>query len=125
MAEQETFNPWTVVNLVFHHLADHGLHPVLGDAGDPAVPAAALLRAMGIEPGRNDETSRIHGIARAWNPRSGADGHDAAATDADGARGVESGLRIDDASADDDEIERRRSLRVRRGAGSKRQPERK
>jgi len=56
MAEQETFNPWTIVNLVFHHLADYGLHPVLGEAGDPAVPAAALLRAMGIEPGRNDET---------------------------------------------------------------------
>jgi hypothetical protein len=53
---RETFNPWTVVNLVFHHLADHGLHPVLGEAGDPAVPAAALLRALGIEPGRNDET---------------------------------------------------------------------
>lgn len=57
MNEQaETFNPWTVVNLVFNHLAEHGLHPVLGDAGDPAVPAAALLRALGIEPGRNDET---------------------------------------------------------------------
>ena len=56
MSEQETFNPWTVVNLVFHHLADQGLHPVLGEAGDPAVPATALLRAMGIEPGRNDET---------------------------------------------------------------------
>ena len=52
----ETFNPWTVVNLVFHHLADHGLHPVLGDAGDPAEPAAALLRCLGITPGRNDET---------------------------------------------------------------------
>ncbi|MCX6465976.1 MAG: hypothetical protein NTW05_20655 [Pseudonocardiales bacterium] len=54
--EAETFNPWTVVNLVFHHLAEAGLHPVLGEAGDPAVPAAALLRAFGIEPGRNDET---------------------------------------------------------------------
>jgi hypothetical protein len=52
----ETFNPWTVVNVVFHHLADNGLHPVLGEAGDPAVAATALLRAMGIEPGRNDET---------------------------------------------------------------------
>ncbi len=52
----ETFNPWTVVNLVFTHLADHGLHPVLGEAGDPAEPAAALLRALGIQPGRNDET---------------------------------------------------------------------
>lgn len=54
--EPETFNPWTVVNLVFHHLADEGLHPVLGEAGDPAIPATALLRAFGIEPGRNDET---------------------------------------------------------------------
>ncbi|MDN5860396.1 MAG: hypothetical protein L0H84_17450 [Pseudonocardia sp.] len=57
MDEQvETFNPWTVVNLVFNHLADEGLHPVLGEAGDPVVPATALLRAFGIEPGRNDET---------------------------------------------------------------------
>lgn len=53
---RETFNPWTVVNLVFHHLAEHGLHPVLGDAGDPAVPATALLRTLGIDPGRNDES---------------------------------------------------------------------
>jgi hypothetical protein len=53
---RETFNPWTVVNLVFHHLADSGLHPVLGEGGDPAVPAAALLRTFGIEPGRNDES---------------------------------------------------------------------
>ena len=53
---RETFNPWTVVNLVFHHLAANGLHPVLGGQGDPAVPAAALLRNLGIEPGRNDES---------------------------------------------------------------------
>ena len=52
----ETFNPWTVVNLVFRHLAQNGLHPVLGETGDPVVPATALLRAMGIEPGRNDES---------------------------------------------------------------------
>lgn len=52
----ETFNPWTVVDLVFTHLADQGLHPVLGDGGDPAVPATALLRSFGIEPGRNDES---------------------------------------------------------------------
>lgn len=63
MDEQvETFNPWTVVNLVFHHLADQGLHPVLGDAGDPAVPATALLRSLGIEPGRNDETVASAGV---------------------------------------------------------------
>ena len=54
--EVETYNAWTVVHLVFHHLADKGLHPVLGDRGDPGVPAAALLRALGVEPGRNDES---------------------------------------------------------------------
>ena len=46
----ETFNPWSIVNLVFHHLADQGLHPVLGESGDPGPPAAALLRCLGIEP---------------------------------------------------------------------------
>ena len=46
----ETFNPWSIVNLVFHHLAEEGLHPVLGDAGDPGAPAADLLRALGITP---------------------------------------------------------------------------
>jgi hypothetical protein len=46
----ETYNPWTVVNLVFHHLADAGLHPVLGETGDPGAPAAALLKALGITP---------------------------------------------------------------------------
>ncbi|WP_127502365.1 hypothetical protein [Actinoplanes solisilvae] len=45
----ETYNPWTVVNVVFHHLAAQGLHPVLGGA-DPGAPAAELLRALGIEP---------------------------------------------------------------------------
>ncbi len=48
--DPETFNPWTVVNLVFHHLADHGLHPILGASGDPGGPAAALLLALGIQP---------------------------------------------------------------------------
>jgi hypothetical protein len=46
----ETFNPWSIVNLVFHHLASQGLHPVLGEAGDPGAPAAELLRALGIRP---------------------------------------------------------------------------
>ncbi len=46
----ETFNPWSVVNLVFHHLAEEGLHPVLGATGDPGGPAADLLRALGIAP---------------------------------------------------------------------------
>ena len=46
----ETFNPWSIVNLVFHHLASEGLHPVLGETGDPGAPAAELLRALGITP---------------------------------------------------------------------------
>jgi hypothetical protein len=46
----ETFNPWSIVNLVFHHLAEQGLHPVLGEAGDPGAPAAELLRSLGIQP---------------------------------------------------------------------------
>jgi hypothetical protein len=45
---EETYNPWSIVNLVFRHLADEGLHPVLGEAGDPGAPAAALLAALGI-----------------------------------------------------------------------------
>jgi hypothetical protein len=49
-AEAETYNPWSVVNLVFNHLAAEGLHPVLGESGDPAPPARALLTALGIEP---------------------------------------------------------------------------
>ena len=48
--DAESYNPWSVVNLVFHHLADQGLHPVLGATGDPGPPAAALLVALGIEP---------------------------------------------------------------------------
>ena len=45
----ESFNPWSVVNVVFHHLAAQGLHPILG-GGDPGAPAADLLRALGIQP---------------------------------------------------------------------------
>ena len=48
--EAESYNPWSVVNLVFTHLADQGLHPILGDSGDPGAPASALLLALGIEP---------------------------------------------------------------------------
>lgn len=47
----EKYNPWTVVNLVFEHLADQGLHPVLGESGDPSEAAAQLLRSLGITPG--------------------------------------------------------------------------
>lgn len=47
---QETYSPWSIVNLVFGHLAEQGLHPTFGDAGDPGEPAAALLHALGIVP---------------------------------------------------------------------------
>ena len=47
----EKYNPWTVVNLVFEHLADQGLHPVLGESGDPSAAAAELLTSLGITPG--------------------------------------------------------------------------
>lgn len=47
----ETFNPWSVVNLVFEHLVGNGLHPVLGETGDPSHAATDLLRALGVEPG--------------------------------------------------------------------------
>ena len=46
----ETYSPWSIVSLVFEHLAGEGLHPVLGQPGDPGAPAADLLRALGIEP---------------------------------------------------------------------------
>lgn len=46
----DTYNPWSIVNLVFNHLAGEGLCPTLGDSGDPGAPAAALLRALGIQP---------------------------------------------------------------------------
>jgi hypothetical protein len=49
-SSEETYNPWSIVSLVFHHLADEGLHPVLGETGDPGAPAADLLRALGIRP---------------------------------------------------------------------------
>ena len=61
-AREETYNPWSIVNLVFRHLADEGLHPVLGEFGDPGPPAAELLAALGIAPaaeGNRQVTARI------------------------------------------------------------------
>ena len=40
--EEETYNPWSVVNLVFRHLASEGLHPVLGETGDPGAAGRRL-----------------------------------------------------------------------------------
>ncbi len=50
MQAPETYNPWTIVDLVFGHLAEQGMHPVLGEAGDPGAAAADLLKALGITP---------------------------------------------------------------------------
>jgi hypothetical protein len=78
-AKEETYNPWSIVNLVFRHLADEGLHPVLGESGDPGKPAAELLRALGIAPafesrphvltGVSAELARLREAFEAENPR--------------------------------------------------------
>lgn len=78
---EETYNPWSIVNLVFRHLADEGLHPVLGESGDPGKPAADLLKALGIAPAAegnrqvparvSDELARLRAAFEADNPVSG------------------------------------------------------
>jgi hypothetical protein len=60
--EAETYNPWTVVNLVFMHLAEQGLHPVLGETGDPGEPARDLLRALGIRPAPEGNREVMRGV---------------------------------------------------------------
>src|SRR6201998_1967009 len=75
----EPYNPWSIVNLVFRHLADEGLHPVLGEAGDPGAPAAELLRALGITPAAEgnhqvsartkDELARLREAFEAEHPQ--------------------------------------------------------
>jgi hypothetical protein len=76
---EETYNPWSIVNLVFRHLAAEGLHPVLGESGDPGGPAAELLRALGVTPAAegnrqvtawiSDELARLRAAFEADNPR--------------------------------------------------------
>lgn len=60
----ETYNPWTIVNLVFTHLAEQGLHPVLGESGDPGEPARVLLLALGIEPAAEGNREVIRDVYR-------------------------------------------------------------
>jgi hypothetical protein len=60
--QEETFNPWSIVNLVFHHLADAGLHPILGTAGDPGVAAAELLTSLGIRPAAEGNRQVSHDV---------------------------------------------------------------
>ncbi len=52
---EETYSPWTIVDLVFGHLVDAGLHPTLG-SGHPGEPAAQLLRVLGIVPTNEGDT---------------------------------------------------------------------
>jgi hypothetical protein len=54
-ANEETYSPWTIVDLVFSHLVDAGLHPTLG-SGHPGDPAAELLRALGVMPTNEGDT---------------------------------------------------------------------
>ena len=61
-AHPETYNPWSIVNLVFHHLADEGLHPVLGESGDPGQGAIELLRALGITPAFESRPHVVTGV---------------------------------------------------------------
>lgn len=58
----ETYNPWSIVNLVFHHLVTQGLHPVLGETGDPGAPAAELLRALGVQPAAEGNRQVVNDI---------------------------------------------------------------
>jgi hypothetical protein len=62
-AQGESYNPWSIVNLVFRHLADEGLHPVLGESGDPGKPAAELLRALGITPAFESRPHVLTGVS--------------------------------------------------------------
>jgi hypothetical protein len=59
---QESYSPWTIVSLVFDHLAEIGLHPTLGDSGDPGRPASDLLRALGITPTAQGDARITEGV---------------------------------------------------------------
>ncbi len=63
--EAESYNPWSVVNLVFTHLSDQGLHPILGESGDPGPPARPCCWRWGSSPppratGRSMRDVRAH-----------------------------------------------------------------
>lgn len=59
---EETYNPWTIVNVVFEYLVKEGLHPTLGDAGPPGEPAAELLRTLGIAPTLEGDARIAQGV---------------------------------------------------------------
>jgi hypothetical protein len=47
---EQTYSPWTIVDVVFQHLVDQGLRPTFGQGGDPGASAGELLRGLGIKP---------------------------------------------------------------------------
>ena len=59
---RETYNPWSVVHLVFDHLVERGLRPTFGEGGDPSVPAAELLRALGVGAAVQPDTRVQEGV---------------------------------------------------------------
>ncbi|MDT7725451.1 MAG: hypothetical protein QOI21_2027 [Actinomycetota bacterium] len=61
---EETHNPWTIVNVVFHYLAEQGLHPTFSTAGDPGIPAAEMLRAFGITPTADGDARIRHEVTQ-------------------------------------------------------------
>ena len=62
-AHEDAYNPWSIVNLVFRQLAAEGLHPVLGESGDPGKPAAELLRALGVVPAFESRPHVVTGVS--------------------------------------------------------------
>ena len=68
--EAETYNPWSIVNLVFTHLSDQGLHPILGESGDPGPPAAAPARAPWVSSRPPRATGRSYATSGPTWPRS-------------------------------------------------------
>ena len=62
-AQAETYNPWSIVNLVFRQLADEGLHPVLGESGDPGKPGRRAAAALGITPAFESRPHVVTGVS--------------------------------------------------------------
>lgn len=58
----ETYSQWTIVNVVFGHLVEQGLHPTFGDHGDPGEHAAKLLHALGVTPTAEGDARIRHDV---------------------------------------------------------------
>nr|WP_034276468.1 hypothetical protein [Haloechinothrix halophila] len=51
-----------MVNVVFGHLVEQGLHPTFGDNGDPGEHAAKLLHALGVTPTAEGDARIQHDV---------------------------------------------------------------